>query len=224
MSRAVAVLALGALSVVPLPAAASEIDVRLGGFFPRAQSNLFRDDSELYTVDRDDWQGLTGGAEFRFRVAPSLYVGLNLDGYGRTVHTQYREFTRESGREITQSLKLNIVPLGASLRWLPRDGRRDISPYVGAGVDAFFYKYEEFGDFIDFESEDLDIIPDSFVSDGAAPGFHVLAGLRVPVSDDFSLVGEGRYQWARTDMGDDFRGNRLDLGGWSATFGVSLRF
>jgi opacity protein-like surface antigen len=224
MSRTVAVLALGALAIVPLPSAASELDLRIGGFFPRAESNLFRDDSELYTVENDDWRGLTGGVEFRFRVAPSFYVGLNLDGYGRTVHTHYREFTRESGREVTQSLKFNVVPLGASVRWLPRDGRRDTSPYLGAGVDLFFYKYEEFGDFIDFESEDLDILADSFVSEGTAPGFHVLAGLRVPVTDDFSLVGEGRYQWARTDMGDDFRGNRLDLSGLSVTFGASVRF
>jgi len=62
------------------------------------------------------------------------------------------------------------------------------------------------------------------VSEGAAAGFHAAAGLRVPVSHDFSVTGEVRYQQARTRMSDDFGENRLDLSGTSATLGVHLRF
>ena len=57
-----------------------------------------------------------------------------------------------------------------------------------------------------------------------ASGFHVTAGLRFPLGDDFSLVAEGRYLWAKTDMGEDFRENEIDLGGPSATIGINLRF
>jgi len=52
----------------------------------------------------------------------------------------------------------------------------------------------------------------------------------VPIGHDFSVVGEVRYQWAKTDMGDDFRAqepglvNRLDLGGVSGTVGFLIRF
>lgn len=231
MKRTVAILMLTALALIPLPAAASDLDLRLGAFFPRAQSNLFDDNRELYgfgendPLEKSDWIGVYGGAEWRFRIAPSLYAGLHLDGYGRTRNTEYVDFERPDGRPIEQSLKLRIVPLGASLRWVPRDGRHDISPYLGAGIDAVFYKYEEIGDFIDFFDDDLPVIGDHFVDDGAALGFHALAGLRVPVSDDISLTGEARYLWARKDMGDDFGNDlRIDLSGLSATFGVSIRF
>jgi opacity protein-like surface antigen len=231
MRRAVAFVVLAALASIPLPASASELDLRIGAFFPRADSNLFDDNRELYgfgendPLEKSDWIGVYGGAEWRFRVAPSLYIGVHLDGYGRTLNTEYVDFERPSGRPIEQSLKLNIVPLGASLRWVPRDGRRDISPYLGGGIDAVFYQYEEFGDFIDFFDDELPVIEDHFEDDGAALGFHALAGLRVPVSDDISLTGEARYLWARKDMGDDFGNDlRIDLSGLSATFGVSIRF
>jgi hypothetical protein len=69
------------------------------------------------------------------------------------------------------------------------------------------------------------VIGDHFVDDGAALGFHALAGLRVPVGDDISLTGEARYLWARKDMGDDFGNDlRIDLSGLSATFGITIRF
>jgi opacity protein-like surface antigen len=231
MTRALAVLALAALALVPLPADASELDLRIGAFFPRAESSLFDDNRELYgfgeddPIGKSDWIGAYGGAEWRFRVAPTLWVGLHLDGYGRTVDTEYLNYERPSGRPIEQSLKLSIVPLGASLRWVPRDGRRDVSPYLGAGIDAVFYKYEEFGDFIDFFDDGLPVVEDHFVDDGAALGFHALAGLRIPLSDDISVVTEARYLWARTDMGDDFGPDlEIDLSGVSATIGVSIRF
>lgn len=224
MSRGLVVLALGVLTALPQAGLAAELNLRLGGFLPRAKSNLFRDDSELYRVDREDWRGLTGGAEFALRLAPHLRLGFHLDGYGRTLHTSYRDFVRESGREITQSLRVNIVPLGVTLRYVPRDRRRQLTPFVGAGVDVFFYKYEELGDFVDFQSEELTILDDHFVSEGAALGFHASAGLRVPLTDDLGLVGEARYQWAEDEMGDDFRGNDLDLSGLGVTLGLNLRF
>ena len=230
MTRAGLVFALAALALLPQGAVASELDVRIGAFFPKAESNLFYDISDLYgfgefdPVEKSDWIGVYGGAEWRFRLAPSFWMGLHVDGYGRTLHTEYVDFVRPSGLPIEQSLELDIVPLGASVRWVPRDRRRDISPYIGAGIDVVFYEYEAIGDFIDFFDDDLPVIPDHFVDDGAAFGLHVLAGIRVPVSDDISITGEARYLWAKTDMDDDFRDNEIDLGGLSATAGISIRF
>jgi len=223
MRRTVAVLAMGlAVLVLPETSQASGLDLRLGGFLPRADSNLFHDDNELYTVDKGDWRGLFGGAEFSLGLGSHLELGFHLDGYGRNVHTSYRDFVRESGREIQQTLRLNVVPLGVSLRFLARGEKGTLTPYVAVGPDIVFYEYEEFGDFVDFET--LDVREDAFLSRGAAPGFHVAAGLRVPINYDFSVVGEGRYEWAKDDMGDDFRGNRLDLSGAAFTLGVNIRF
>lgn len=230
--RAMAILTLGVLAALPATVRASSLELRIGGFFPRADSNLFRDDSDLYTVTKSDWQGVYGGAEFSFTPSDHVELGISLDGYGRTVDTNYRDYTRESGSEIQQSLRLTLVPLGATLRFFPADRYATVSPYVGIGPDLVFYKYEEFGDFIDFQSPGpgLDIVADHFRSDGARPGFHVTGGLRVRLGHDFSVLGEGRYQWAKATLGDDFSAQpgqdalRLDMSGWSAVVGLSIRF
>jgi hypothetical protein len=228
--RAIAVLSLGLLAALPAAAGASSLELRIGGFFPRADSNLFRDDSSLYTVNKDDWQGVFGGAEFSFTPADHVEFGIHLDGYGRRVDTSYRDYTRPGGGEILQSLKLTLVPLGATLRLFPIDRDATVSPYVGVGPDLVFYKYEEFGDFIDFADPELSISADDFVSEGARPGFHVTGGLRVRIGHDFSILGEGRYQWAKATLGDDFSPQpgqdalRLDMSGFSAVVGLSIRF
>jgi hypothetical protein len=174
-----------------------------------------------------------GGAEFSLTPSDHVELGFHLDGYGRRLDTHYRDYSRPSGREIQQSLKLTLVPLGATLRFLPADRYATVSPYVGIGPDLVFYKYEEFGDLIDFGSPDpnnLDIRSDDFVSEGARPGFHVTGGLRVRIGHDFSILGEGRYQWAKGTLGDDFRPQpgqdalRLDMSGFSAVVGLSIRF
>jgi Outer membrane protein beta-barrel domain len=230
MRRVLAVLTLGVAIGVGLPttAAAGGLDLRIGAFKPRADSTLFDDNSELYTVDKDDWWGVYGGAEYSFKVARTVELGFHVDGYGRTVDTVYRDFTRPDGREIAQSLKLEMVPIGMTVRFVPRPGRGEITPYVGVGADLVYWNYEEFGDFIDFNDPERHIIGDHFDADGTAPGFHVAVGLRVPVSYDFSIVGEVRYLWMDDDMGDDFSSYRgphqLDLQGASATLGVNIRF
>lgn len=228
--RATVIVIVGLLAAVPATASAASLQLRIGGFIPRADSNLFDDDNELYTVDKDDWTGVTGGAEFTFEPSDHVEFGIHLDGYSRTVDTSYRNYTRPSGNEILQSLRLTLVPLGATLRLLPTDRYATLQPYVGVGPDLVFYKYEEFGDFIDFGSEDLDIDSDHFRSEGVKPGFHVVGGLRVRLGHDFSVLGEARYQWARARMGDDFRPQpgqdalRLDMSGLSAVVGLSIRF
>lgn len=226
MSRAIvaASLTLGLLAGVPASGLAGGIEVRGGGFAPRAQSNLFSDVSELYNVDKKDWAGGTGGVEFSMKLVRNLEMGFHVDGYTRTLDTHYRNYTRDNDREIFQTLELNVVPVGVSLRLVPTSRHARLAPYATVGADLLFYRYEEYGDFIDFYTPGLDIGSDSFISEGVAPGFHVAGGLRVPVSHDFAITGEVRYQWAKADMQDDFRDFEIDLSGASVTLGVLLRF
>ena len=224
MRRAAAVLTLGVLMAWPATARAGGLDIRIGGFQPHADSNLFDDDASLYTIQKRDWRGWTGGAEFSSRIARNVEIGFHLDGYGKERDTHYRDYVDEDGREIRQTLKLNIVPVGVSVRLVPTSRHARIAPYIGAGADAFFWKYEEFGDFVDFVDPENPIIEDSFQSDGVATGFHVAGGLRLFVSDDFGVTGEVRYTVAKANMHDDFEGNRIDLGGIGVTVGMHLRF
>lgn len=225
MSRVMAgVLVVGLLAVAPERALASGLELRLGGFAPSADSNLFDDDEELYGTTDNDWRGFAGGAEFAFDLGPNIELGLHVDGYSRELATSYVDFVRGNDSEVRQSLKLSVVPVGATVRLLPAGRRATVSPYIGAGIDLVGYKYEEFGEFIDFFDPRQTIYDDAFVDEGTAFGFHVVAGLRVPVNHDVAITGEVRYLRAKADMGDDFGGNRIDLGGVGATLGVHIRF
>jgi opacity protein-like surface antigen len=241
MSRATAaVLALGLVAASPAAGWASGLELRIGGFFPRAQSDLFDDINELYSPDsrrdectettcpgvrKNDFNGVYGGAEYSFNLADHVEMGIHLDGYSRSIPSIYRDFSRPNGSDIEQQLRLTVVPLGVSLRVLPADRYAAIQPYATVGADVFFYKYEEFGDFIDFFSDELDISSDSFKSEGAALGGHAAAGLRIPIGHDFAITAEGRYQFAQKKrMNDDFDQNVIDLSGASATIGIRLRF
>jgi hypothetical protein len=209
---------------------AQGLDLRIGGFFPRASGTLFEDDFTLYAVEKSDFYGLYGGAEYNHVVAPNVEIGISVDGYKETVDSFYRDYTRPDGSEIRQQLKLWTLPVGATVRILPTKKSATFVPFVGGGIDAVFYEYEEAGDFIDFFDPELPIVPDLFHDSGTAFGVHAVAGLRVYLNRDFAIVGEGRYQWAKTDMGEDFAPNEsglvntIDLSGPSFTVGLHIRF
>ncbi len=211
-------------------ATAGGLDLRIGGYFPRGNETLFLDDRSLYLVEKSDFYGLYGGIEYNQALTHNVELGISFDGYSQTVDTSYRDYTRPGGGEIFQTLKFNMLPLGVSIRFVPTSKKAKVAPYIGGGVDAIFYQYEEYGDFIDFADPDLSIYPDAFVSDGTAFGFHALGGLRVYLNRDIAIVGEGRYQWGTDEMDDDFSPNEpglintIDVSGWTATLGVHIRF
>ena len=228
-------------------AGAGGVDVRIGGFFPRgrdcgipsnqrAEYTLFQDVCYFFFVDPSDFDGVYGGIEYNQVLMDYLEVGVHYDYYSRTTDTSYRDYTWDDGSEIRQQLRLRVAPLGVTVRLLPTGKRHKVVPYVGGGVDALFYQYEEYGDFVCFPPSggecrfDYDVVPDAFVAESTAFGYHALGGLRVYLNRDFAIVGEGRYQWGGDDMEDDFSPNepglvnRIDLSGWTATVGLHVRF
>lgn len=242
MRRTILSLTLLPLLVVGASRAdAGGFDARIGGFFPRgrdcgipsgqrAEYTLFQDDCDLYFVQPSDFDGVYGGIEYNQVLTNYLEVGVSYDYYSRTTDTSYRNYTRPDGGEVQQSLRLRMAPLGLTVRLMPTSKKSKLVPYVGGGIDALFYQYEEYGDFIDFFDPDLAITSDHFVSESTAFGYHALGGIRAYINRDFAIVGEGRYQWGKDDMGEDFAPNEpglvntIDLSGWSFTVGVHVRF
>ena len=225
----------------PSPASAGGLDVRLGAFVPRARDcgvpfdeppkyTLFQDVCDLFIVSKEDWRGFTWGIEYNHVLAKFLEVAIHVDGYQKTVDTSYRDWTRPDGSDIFQSLRLNVVPFGLTLQLVPTSKRTKVAPFAGGGIDLVYWKYEEFGDFIDFFDPDLPVFSDHFIGDGVTFGFHATGGVRFYLNRDFAIVVRGNYQWADATMGGDFSPNepglinRLDLSGVSLTFGLHVRF
>jgi opacity protein-like surface antigen len=158
-----------------------------------------------------------------FALGDYLEGGVGVGFYRRTVPSVYANVVNDNGTEIEQDLKLRVIPMTATVRFLPA-GRGGVEPYVGAGFGAFNWRYSEVGEFVD--TSDYSIFRDRYIADGTAFGPVVLGGVRFPVADVWTVGGEIRWQKAEGKFDDDVRllGDRIDLGGVSASVTFHLRF
>jgi opacity protein-like surface antigen len=180
--------------------------------------------AEALDFDVKDFNGATFGGEWLFAVSDYLEAGVGAGFYQRTVPSVYADFVNDDGSEIEQDLKLRVVPVSATIRFLPI-GRGGVEPYVGAGIGFFNWRYSETGEFVD--TNDFSVFRANFVADGTATGAVVLGGVRFPVADVWTVGGELRYQKAEGDIDQEeteLLGDKIDLGGWSTSFTFGLRF
>jgi len=219
-----AVLMGGLLGLLPGEASASGVELRLGAFWPRTDSILFKDDMTLYLVDKSDFVGVFGGIEFTKGVSPNIELALSVEGYGREIDTSYRDYTRPSGDEIRQTIKFEMVPTTGIVRFMPAGKYRKVTPYVGGGASAVGWSYEEWGDFIDFDDAGRRIMFDSVKSTGT--GFAMVAngGLRYRLNTDMQVTADFRYFFGDDKMGGDFYPNKIDLSGPAVTLGFRMSF
>jgi opacity protein-like surface antigen len=180
--------------------------------------------AEALDFNIKDFNGATFGGEWLFAVSDYLEAGVGAGFYQRTAPSVYADFVNDDGSEIEQDLKLRVVPISATVRFLPI-GRGGVEPYVGAGIGIYNWRYSEVGEFVD--TFDFSVFRARYVADGTAVGPVVLGGIRFPVSDVWTIGGELRYQKAEGDIDRDateLLGDKIDLGGWSTSFTFGLRF
>jgi opacity protein-like surface antigen len=184
-------------------------------------ANLSQGEFSL-AFDIDDFDGVTFGGEWLIGLNDYLEVGVGASFYQNTVPSVYEQQVRDDDREIAQELKLKIVPVTGTIRFLPI-GRRGVTPYVGAGIGVFNWRYSEVGEFIDTDGFTFN---GRFVDSGWTAGPVILGGIRFPIGDVFTVGGELSYQKAEGKglLDQDFLGDKIDLGGWTSSFTFHLRF
>jgi len=204
------------------------IGVTIGGFLVKSEDSRPGDDvlvADLPSLafNVKDFNGATFSGEWLVGITNYLEAGFGAGYYQRTVPSVYRDVVNVNNSEIEQDLKLRIVPLTATVRFLPI-GHGSVEPYVGAGVAAFRWRYSETGEFVDFS--DNSIFRDNFVASGTAVGPVVLGGVRAPFADAFDIGGELRYQKASGDTSKEpgLLAPKIDLGGWTAALTFHVRF
>jgi opacity protein-like surface antigen len=196
-------------------------------------SDVFDDTREFLTVDRSDFNAFSFGGDLGIRAADRFDIALGFAYARSSTRSEFRDWTDLDDLPIEQETRLTRLPLTATVKAYLLDRGRTIgrfawvpsawAPYAGAGVGAMWYRYHQSGDFVDFEN--LDIFPDVFDSSGWTPTAHVLAGADFSLTPRLALTAEGRYGWASADMGADFVGfDKIDLAGFQATLGLSVRF
>jgi len=213
---------------------------RFGGFFPSGGGDLWDDNEVVFTQDISDFNDFTFGMSFVAPVNNHLEFGLNVDFYDSTASSAYQDFFDDNLFPIFHDTTLDSVPLSVDARWFPAGryrirsgGRRVLRPafYLGAGLGAVFWEYEEVGEFIDCSQgcgefdPPAPIFPGRFTDSGTAFQTQLSAGLELPLNPGFNVVLEGRYAWSSDTTSGDFAGfGDIELGGASLFMGAALRF
>ena len=212
----------------------ASLTLKVGYAIPRADSELFDFTREQLTVDKDDFNGVSIAGELGVRLSERADFTVGLGFTGSNTRSEFREWVDENDLPIQQETTFNTVPLSVGVKaylfergrsvgrlaWIPGAG---VNPYVGVAVGPTWYRFEQFGEFIDFET--LEIFPDNIYSDGVAFSGHVISGFDVNVSSRVYFTGEARYGWGSATLDDEFVGfDDLDLAGFQASGGIGFRF
>jgi opacity protein-like surface antigen len=214
--------------------ARNSIGFSVGGFFPYPFDSRPREDVLVqdlssadfphYLFEIDDFNHFTFGGEYLFAITDYLEAGASVGFYSKEVDSIYADVVRPDQTEIEQRLKLRIIPITATFRFLPLPRGSAVEPYVGAGVGIFPWKYSEVGDFVE---SNFDILSGDFRSSGTSVGPVIVFGARFPVGDALAVGAEGRWQHATGDTGGiekGFLGEKIDLSGWTASATIHFRF
>jgi outer membrane protein W len=190
----------------------------------RGDDDVLVQDLQSLAFEIKDFNGPLVNGEWLIGFGDRIEVGFGAGFYQRTVPSVYAEFVDSDGSEIEQDLKLRIVPLTATVKFLPIGRAGDFQPYVGGGAALLNWKYSEIGEFVDFS--DGSIFRDSYVASGNTVAPILFGGVRVPVSGDvFAFNGELRWQGGKGDTTDTgLLADEIDLGGFSFIGSFQIRF
>jgi hypothetical protein len=187
------------------------------------------------TLNRGDFSSPAISAALAGWIEPRSQLQLSLGYAGTTRNSEFREYVDSAtDAPITQSTTFQRVPISlsykqyltspgrsiGSLAWIPAK----LAPYLGVGGGAMWYRFKQSGDFVDFQTSEINegLI---LVSSGWAPMAQAMAGLDYSLSPRWVLNAQGTYRWASAQLSNDFSGfGRLDLSGLSTTVGLSVRF
>jgi hypothetical protein len=207
------------------------IGVRGNWHMASAASDIFDFVTDQLTLEKSNFNTGSVGFEFTANVAPRVDIVGGMDLNRSRTPSEYRRLIDNRGLPIEQtttlkqmnftgSVKFALLPKGRNvsrLAWIPRT----VVPYVGAGGGMGSYRFEQLGDFVDFQ--DNRVFSDFFSSRGWAPTAHVLGGTDVRVFNRMLVSFEGRYSWSKADLDRDFIDfEPIDLGGLK--FGVGFHF
>jgi hypothetical protein len=209
------------------------IAFRSGWMFARAGSDLFAFVQDQLTVDKKDFNAPALGVDVDAPVNSRLSVVWGFEYSGSSKDSEYRHLVDNNRLPITQTTQLRELNLTGGVKFAITPPGREISqhawipsavtPYVGAGGGALWYKFHQDGDFVDFN--DSSVFPKTFDSRGWAPSAHIFGGVEVKPCKRLYLNGEARYLWSQATLGRAFSGfDPIDLTGMKVSAGIRYMF
>lgn len=206
--------------------------VRTGYDIPSASSDIFSYTSELLTLEKSNFAAPAFGVDLGVRLSERIDLVAGV-GYAKSeTLSEFRLWEDTDGLPIEQVTTHSKLPFTLSVRYYLRDRGRSLGrfawvpsgfvPYVGAGAGGNYYRFEQDGDFVDMETND--IFHDQLVSDGTTPFAHFFGGVELAMGPRFVLTAEGRYSWSSGPMDRAFEGfDDIDLSGFQVLAGFGIR-
>ena len=206
-----------------------------GGFDQAlAHSDIFTQAISDLTLSRRDFGGFSVSGQLAATETPRWDLVLEAGWSGSSTGSEYRHWVDNNYLPIQQTTTFQRVPLTVGARYylLPRGEMighlawvpRRFAPFVGAGVGAMWYRFRQYGDFIDLSSATKDVFSDDLSTSDWSLMAYAAAGVDFSLTPHIFLTGEGRYTWASGHVGPAYSGfGKVDLSGVAVTVGVGYR-
>ncbi len=222
MKKNIILMALCGLSGMMLYS--QSLNLKVGFFRPTLNSDLWQTNLGNLTFNKSDMLKEAYAIEYEHYLNPYSSLSFEIGHYYKAVYAQYRDYEYPNGDPIFQNLSLSLTPITLNVKIYPAGHRRYIMPYIGVGAGVLSWRYEQWGDFINFDdmsiSQDKTAITStySFLAVGRV-GFL----LRLQRFLGFSV--EAQYQYAKGTLSGYFIDFKpLDLSGFSAFIGLNIFF
>jgi hypothetical protein len=229
LSLSVFALVAGIVGTPSASAQQQSVNFFVGGFSPRGLDGRGTHDVtfqnlDFSTFDPNDFNGATIGGEWLVGLGENLDAGFGASFYQRTSPAVFTDFVNPDNSDIEFDQKLRMVPITATIRYLPLGHHSAVRPYFGGGVSVISWRYTESGAFVDFSNHN-NIFRDTFTANGAKAAPVVLGGVTFPVGN-IGIGGEIRWQGGKADLPapDWPAGTTVNLGGMNYLFMINVRF
>lgn len=209
------------------------LQLRVGAGRPNASSGVFDFASERLTLSPNDYLGITLGADIGIPITQQFELQFSASTTARRAESEYRDYIDNNDLPIEQTTRLRRTPLSLGLRYnLVPAGRRisklawvpsKLVPYVAAGGGAMWYRFQQNGDFVDYQT--LDVFSSRLKSEGWTGMGYASTGVTWNFKPVVALNTELRYDHANGPLTGDFDGfDRIQLSGVGFTTGLVFRF
>jgi len=200
----------------------------MGSYFtPDGESDVFDQNIQETFFEVDDLNDFGGTFGYNHFIGDYVDVGGSVAYYRGVENVSDRDFTFPNGREIRRDIRFKIIPLEANVDVLPVGRHVAVIPYVGAGVGAYFWEYEEIGDFVIDRFTDPRVISGSAFSDGTDFGWNIHGGIQIPFSRSATFMSQIKYSKAEGELdrsGFDPAFGPIDLSMVTYSVGLSVWF
>ena len=209
---------------------------RLGGGGD-AQS-LWDFTKEHLTVEDRDLAGPHATVEVGVRASERLDFVVAVGHSSSSVLSEFRKWVGSDDLPINQTTEFTTTPVTAGIKaylmprgrsvgsyaWIPRN----FNAFVGVAGGMVWYRFEQYGEFVDYETQDIFISNLQSREKGAT--VHFFTGMDVNINERMMLTGEARYGFAKGQLQRNYHGYSdfvgfpdLDLSALKLSLGVGVR-